>query len=146
MTLSAPTPILPTHEAEGFCSGVSSLDTWLKQRALRNQISGASRTFVVCEENRIKAYYTLASGAVLVTEATGRFKRNMPDPIPVVILGRLAIDQSYQRKGLGRLLVRDAGLRVIQAADTLGIRGMVVHALSQSAKDFYLELGFDSSP
>jgi GNAT superfamily N-acetyltransferase len=122
------------------------LDYWLKRRALKNQASGASRIFVVCEGDQVEAYYALASGAVVANHTSGRFKRNMPDPIPVVVLGRLAIDRTYQGAGLGRALVRDAGLRVIQAADAIGIRGMVVHALSESAKDFYQRLGFNPSP
>jgi len=146
MTLSSPSPIGPEHDTESFDSTESSLDYWLKRRALKNQASGASRTFVVCEGNQVKAYYALASGAVVANHTPGRFKRNMPDPIPVVILGRLAIDRTYQGAGLGRALVRDAGLRVIQAADAIGIRGMVVHALSESAQDFYQRLGFNPSP
>tara|TARA_R110001583_G_scaffold180533_1_gene337623 strand:- start:821 stop:1312 length:492 start_codon:yes stop_codon:yes gene_type:complete len=146
MTLSAPTPIGPEHDTESFDSTEPSLDYWLKRRALKNQASGASRTFVVCEGSQVKAYYALASGAVVASHTPGRFKRNMPDPIPVVVLGRLAIDRSYQGAGLGRALVRDAGLRVIQAADAIGIRGMVVHALSESAKEFYQRLGFNPSP
>jgi GNAT superfamily N-acetyltransferase len=146
MTLSAPTPIGPEYNTESFDSTESSLDYWLKRRALKNQASGASRTFVVCEGNHVKAYYALTSGAVVANHTSGRFKRNMPDPIPVVVLGRLAIDRTYQGAGLGRALVRDAGLRVIQAADAIGIRGMVVHALSESAKNFYQRLGFNPSP
>ena len=92
------------------------------------------------------AYYALASGAVLVSEATGRFRRNMPEPIPVVILGRLAIDTTLHGQGFGRALVRDAGLRVIQSAQVIGIRGMLVHALSNEAKAFYEKLGFEPSP
>ena len=146
MTLSAPTPIGSEHDTESFDSAEPSLDYWLKRRALKNQASGASRTFVVCEGNQVKVYYALASGAVVASHTSGRFKRNMPDPIPVVVLGRLAIDRSHQGAGLGRALVRDAGLRVIQAADAIGIRGMVVHALSESAKEFYQRLGFNPSP
>ena len=92
------------------------------------------------------AYYALASGDVTTTDATGRFRRNMPDPIPVVVLGRLAVDQNLHGTGFGRSLVRGAGLRVIQAADAIGIRGMVVHALSDSAKTFYEKIGFEASP
>ena len=73
-------------------------------------------------------------------------RRNMPDPIPVVVLGRLAVDKSLHGKGVGRALVRDAGLRVIQVAETIGIRGMLVHALSDEARDFYLRVGFEPSP
>ncbi|WP_235499616.1 GNAT family N-acetyltransferase [Frateuria sp. Soil773] len=87
------------------------------------------------------AYYALASSAVSVDAAPGRFRRNMPEPIPVVALGRLAVDQSQQGKGLGRALVQDAGRRVLQAADAIGVRGLLVHALSADAKAFYERLG-----
>ena len=146
MTVSPPEPLAEHHDSIAFACGVESLDDWLKRRAMKNQASGASRTFVACEGRRVMAYYSLASSAVTVEEAPGRFRRNMPDPIPVVVLGRLAVDRSLQGKGFGRALVRDAGLRVIQAADTIGIRGMLVHALSTEAKAFYEQLGFDPSP
>ncbi|MGA0587127.1 GNAT family N-acetyltransferase [Dyella sp. KRB-257] len=146
MTLTAPGPLGPQHDVEPFQSGVETLDTWLKRRALKNQGSGASRTFVACEGVRVVAYYALASSAVMVDAAPGRFRRNMPDPIPVVVLGRLAVDQSRQGRGLGRALVQDAGRRVVQAADAIGVRGLLVHALSADAKMFYQRLGFDPSP
>jgi predicted N-acetyltransferase YhbS len=146
MTLSPPEPLADHHETEAFASGVESLDTWLKRRAMKNQATGASRTFVACEGRRVVAYYALASSAIAVAEAAGRFRRNMPDPIPVVVLGRLAVDQSLQGKGIGRALVRDAGQRVIQAADVIGIRGLIVQALSAEAKTFYEQVGFDPSP
>nr|WP_242508661.1 GNAT family N-acetyltransferase [Rhodocyclus purpureus] len=144
--MSAPQPLAAHHDAAAFACGVDGLDHWLKQRALKNQVSGASRTFVVCEGRRVVAYYALASSAVTVESATGRVRRNMPDPIPVVVLGRLAIDQSIQGNGMGRALVRDACLRVIAAADAIGIRGMIVHALSESAQAFYERVGFEPSP
>jgi len=146
MKLTAPMPLTEHHVTEGFSCGIDSLDQWLKRRSLKNQIRGASRTYVACDETRVVAYYALASGAVTSTDATGRFRRNMPDPIPVVVLGRLAVDQTLQGKGFGRSLVRDAGMRVIQAADAIGIRGMTVHALSDEAKAFYEKVGFEPSP
>lgn len=146
MTVSAPEPIAAHHDLETFNSGVDSLDQWLKRRALKNQVIGASRTFVSSTDGRVVAYYALASSAVTVEAAPGRFRRNMPDPIPVVVLGRLAVDQSQQGRGLGRALVKDAGQRIIQAADTIGIRGVVVHALSADAKAFYERIGFEPSP
>jgi predicted N-acetyltransferase YhbS len=146
MTLSPPEPLHENHCIEAFASGIPSLDDWLKRRAMKNQISGASRTFVVCDGGRVVAYYALASSAVAVDEAPGRFRRNMPDPVPVVVLGRLAVDRSLHGKGIGRALVRDAGDRIIQAADAIGVRGLVVHALSEDAKVFYQKVGFDPSP
>lgn len=146
MTLSVPAPLGDHHELAEFHSGVPELDHWLRLRARANQASGASRTFVVCEANRVIAYYALASGAVRQPEAPGRFRRNMPDPIPVAVLGRLAIDQTYQGRGFGRALVRDAGLRLINAAEILGIRGVLVHAISDDARAFYEAVGFLPSP
>ncbi len=145
MTISPPVPLTADHEVDAFVSGVDGLDAWLKRRALKNQTTGASRTFIACENRTAIAYYALASSAVTVAQAPGRFRRNMPDPIPLVVLGRLAVDRSQQGKGLGRALVRDAAVRVIQAADTIGIRGMLVHALSDEAKTFYERLGFEPS-
>jgi GNAT superfamily N-acetyltransferase len=146
MTWTPPEPLTAGHVLDAFDSGVASLDTWLKRRALANQHSGASRTFVACEDGDVRAYYALASGAIAVEAASSRFRRNMPDPVPVVILGRLAVDRTQQGAGLGRALVRDAGLRVLNAATAIGIRGLIVHALSDQAKAFYERVGFEASP
>ena len=91
-------------------------------------------------------YYALASGAVTVESVPGKFRRNMPDPVPVAILARLAVHEAYQGRGLGRALFRDSARRVAQAADAIGIRGIVVHAISENARKFYLALGFDPCP
>jgi len=134
------------HETDGFDSGEPTLDDWLKRRARANQASGASRTYVVCEGKRVVGYYALASGAVAQAGVPGRFRRNMPDPIPVVVLARLAVDRSHQGRGLGRAMFGDAARRVAQAADTIGIRGIVVQAISEDARSFYVALGFDPCP
>ncbi|PDT12458.1 GNAT family N-acetyltransferase [Rhizobium sp. M1] len=146
MTLSRPAPLADHHDLAEFRSSVAELDEWLRRRARANQAGGASRTFVVCQGSRVIAYYALASGAVRQPEAPGRFRRNMPDPIPVAVLGRLAIDQSHQGRGIGRALVRDAGLRLVNAAEILGIRGLLVHAISDGARAFYEAVGFLPSP
>lgn len=146
MTLSAPEPLADHHDVADFNCGVPSLDDWLRRRARANQSSGASRTFVVCEGDRVVGYYALAAGGVAVAAAPGRFRRNMPDPIPAIVLGRLAVDASRQGQGLGRALFRDAVLRVSGAADTIGFRGILVHAVSERAKSFYVSLGFEPSP
>ncbi|MBS0562389.1 MAG: GNAT family N-acetyltransferase [Proteobacteria bacterium] len=146
MALSRPEPLADTHDLTAFSSGVEILDDWLRRRARANQVSGASRTFVVADRGKVVGYYALASGAIAVTAGVGRFRRNMPDPIPVAVLGRLAVDRSQQGKGLGRAMFRDCALRVAQAADLIGIRGIVVHAISDQARAFYIALGFDPSP
>jgi GNAT superfamily N-acetyltransferase len=143
----APEPLHAEHNVNSFSCGVDSMDSWLKQRAMKNQVNGASRTFVCCDSHaNVMAYYSLAASAVTTNTAPGRLRRNMPDPIPIVILGRLAVDQSLHGQGVGRALVRDAGLRVIQVAETIGIRGMLVHALSDEARAFYQTVGFEPSP
>ena len=144
--LRAPEPLAAHHKIDAFDSGVASLDDWLKRRAMHNQTNGASRTFVVSDDGVVVAYYALASSAIAPAVTPGRFRRNMPDPIPVVVLVRLAISQSHQGKGLGRSLFQDAARRVIHAAETIGIRGMLVHAISEDAKAFYLKLGLELSP
>jgi GNAT superfamily N-acetyltransferase len=146
VSLSQPEPLAEHHRVEDFTSGEPSLDDWLKHRARANQASGASRTYVVCEGSKVFGYYALASGALSVESAPGRFRRNMPDPIPVAVLARLAVDRTYQGRGVGRALFRDGARRVAHAADAIGIRGIVVHAISEEARKFYLALGFDPCP
>jgi GNAT superfamily N-acetyltransferase len=144
--VSAPEHLDAHHDIAAFDSGTPDLDLWLKRRALTNEALGASRTYVVCASGRVVGFYALATGAVAHEAVTGRVRRNMPDPIPVMVLARLAVDRAYQGRGLGRALLRDALLRTLQAAEIVGIRAVLVHALSPSAKQFYLQAGFTEAP
>jgi GNAT superfamily N-acetyltransferase len=144
--INAPEHLTEQHDLAAFDSGIPVLDDWLKKRALANEEKGASRTYVVTAGGRVVGYYALATGAVSAQQATGRIRRNMPDPIPVMILGRLAVDKTFQNRGLGAALLRDAVLRTRQAADIVGIRAMLVHAISAEAKRFYERYGFVESP
>ncbi|MGO4199305.1 GNAT family N-acetyltransferase [Rhizobium sp. YAF28] len=144
--LSAPVLLGEAHDLQLFDSGHDSLDEWLRRRARANQVSGASRTYVVCEGERVVGYYCLSSGALAVADAPGTIRRNMPDPVPMAVLGRLAIDRNWQGKGIGSALLQDAVLRTGQAAHIMGIRGLVVHAISNEAKAFYEHYGFMASP
>jgi GNAT superfamily N-acetyltransferase len=146
MTLSGPTLLKDSHDLEFFQSGNDNLDQWLRRRSRANQVSGASRTYVVAEGARVVGYYCLSSGALDLADAPGPVRRNMPDPIPMAVLGRLAIDQKWQGKGLGAAVLQDATLRTGQAAAILGIRGILVHAISDGAKAFYEHYGFAASP
>jgi GNAT superfamily N-acetyltransferase len=134
------------HDVSNFSSGEQSLDNWLRKRALINQESGASRTYVVCAGKKVIGYYALAVGAVTHRDSPGRVRRNMPDPVPVMVLGRLAVHQDYQGKGLGAALLRDVVLRTLQAAKIAGIRAILVHAISENARTFYERSGFRPSP
>ena len=145
LSLSAPALLSAEHLVDGFTSGTPSLDDWLKRRARANQISGASRTYVVAEAERVVGYYCLASGALAQSDAPGGLKRNMPDPIPMAILGRLAVEQTWHGRGLGAALLSDAVERTQAASAILGIRGLLVHALSDEAKAFYERHGFVAS-
>jgi GNAT superfamily N-acetyltransferase len=146
ITLEAPAPLSETHRVEGFCSGVQPLDEWLIRRAWNNQVSGASRTYVVAAAGAVVGYYCLASGALALREAPGRIRCNMPDPVAMAILGRLAVDRTWQGRGLGVALLRDAVERTRAAGTILGVRGILVHALSEKAAAFYVRHGFVASP
>ena len=124
MRLQAPQPLGEHHSTTGFDCGDDVLNLWLEQRALGNQRSGATRTFVVCNtDGAVKAYVALASGAVAVAASPGRFRRNMPDPIPVVVLARLAVCSSIQGQGIARALLADAFERVLRASKQIGMLG-----------------------
>lgn len=144
--LGPPELLEERHDLSAFACGEPTLDDWLRRRARANQLSGASRTYVCAHADRVVGYYSLAAGAIAMVEAPSRVRRNMPDPIPMAVLGRLAIDQAWQGEGLGRLLLRDAVLRTCQAAEIVGVRGLLVHAISPAAKRFYEGYGLRESP
>lgn len=142
----APEPLAPNHELEAFVSGVLPLDEWLKRRARRSEAEGAARTFVCCIGARVVGYYSLAAASVLRAATTGKVRRNMPEPVPAVLIGRLAVDRAWHGRGLGADLLRDAVLRIVAAADMVGARAILVHAISHDAKAFYEKHGFRASP
>jgi GNAT superfamily N-acetyltransferase len=145
--LSAPIPLAATHILDDFACGEASLDEWLKRRALINQLSGASRTFVVTDhESRVYGYYAMAAGAVSHQAATGSVRRNMPDPVPVMVLARLAVDRRAQGIKLGASLLRDAVARAVSVSQNAGVRALLVHAIHDRAKQFYEHYGFQESP
>lgn len=145
--VTAPEPLSSFHQVAEFVSGEAVLDDWLKQKGLKNQALGATRTFVVCRKGtqQVVGFYSLATGSVNHTEATGNLRRNMPDPIPVIILARLAVDASFRGKGLGADLLHDAVCRCYRVAENIGVRAIMVHALTEKAKQFYIHHGFKPS-
>ena len=146
MGISAPCPIASTHDVTSFDCGDTTLNDWLQHRAIKNESSGASRSFVVCENNTVIGYYSLAVGAIAREDTSGKVRRNMPDPIPVMVLGRLAVDASWQGKQIGLGMLKDAIQRTIIVAEQAGIRALLVHALSDKARSFYRHWGFHESP
>lgn len=141
-----PRPIRDTDLVATFDSGEPSLDAYLLKRALANHVGGASRCLVTCRDGRAVGFYALASASVARGSAPGRVRRNMPDPIPVILLSRLAIDRKEQGKGLGSHLLRDAITRSVAAADLIGVRAILVHAVHDEARAFYKHFEFEPSP
>jgi GNAT superfamily N-acetyltransferase len=144
--LSAPQKFSAEFDLSDFDSGEVALDDWLRRRAAKNEATGASRTYVVCVGSKVVGYYSLAVGAVSHLATPGRIRRNMPDPIPVMILGRLAIDRRWQGQGVGTGLLRDAVLRTVQAGEIAGIRAILVHTILDGARRFYERYGLIASP
>lgn len=147
LQLSAPQPLAATHVVNGFECGAAVLDEWLKRRAMTNQLSGASRTFVVADQDgRVCGYYAMAAGAVSHLVATSPVRRNMPDPVPVMVLARLAVDRRAQGIKLGASLLQDAVNRAVVVSRNAGVRALLVHALHDQARQFYEHYGFQPSP
>ena len=143
---SAPVPLTDRHDLASFDCGEPSLNDWLRNRAISNECSGASRTYVLSEGSQVIGYYCLSTGGIDRKEAPSALRRNMPDPIPVIVLGRLAVDRRQQNRGLGRALLRDAIQRALQVAGIVGAGALLVHALSEDARFFYQSSGFSELP
>jgi len=137
MGLSAPVPLTTDHDLEEFDCGEPALNDWLKQRALKNE-SRFSRTYVVCDDNRVIAYFCISAGAVERSVAPSRLRRNAPDSIPVSVIGRLAVSSAYAGRGLGADVLSDALRRIAVASQSIGIGAVLVQAKDESAKRFYL--------
>ena len=144
--IQAPTLISMTDVIDRFDSGEVSLNEWLKKKAIKNNASGASRCFVVKDIQEGIGYYTLSAGAIGHESVPKAMRRNMPDPLPVILLGRLAVDRRHHNQGIGQALLRDAMLRAVTVAADAGVFAILVHALSPQAKQFYISRGFVSSP
>lgn len=145
--LSPPQPLAAEHRLDDFSCGEPSLDEWLRRRALVNQTSGGSRTFVVTDEaDHVRAYYAMAAGAVSHQDSAGAIRRNMLDPVPVMVLARLAIDQRLQGQNIGGALLQDALHRAVSVAQNIGVRALLVHAFNERARQFCSHSGFVPSP
>lgn len=143
---SAPAPLSAHHDTSNFDCGVEQLTIWLRRRAMANQLSGASRTYVVCRGTEIVGYYALATGSVERRSVPSPVARQMPEQIPVILLARLALDTSLHGQGFGADLLQDAVGRCLQIADIAGVRAMLVHAIDDKAASFYRRHGFKPCP
>ena len=138
----APEPLGERHDVSRFESGAESLDAWLRRKARLNEAKGGSRTYVVCDGDRVIGFYSLAASSVERRRVSSRVGRRMPEPIPVILLGQLAVDTGHRGRGLGADLLVDAARRALAAADVIGARAIVVQALDGEAKGFYERFGF----
>lgn len=148
MSPQQPRPVEPSDNTTDFDSGEESLDRYLTDRALTNHLADLGRCYVCvdADTDKILGYHTLSAVAVERADLPGKVRRNAPNPVPAVLMGRLAIDTKAQGSGLGRFLVRDAILSTLAAADRIGVRILLVHALHEQAATFYEKLGFKRSP
>lgn len=147
-TFHRPRAIARDDAFVSFDCGEPSLNEWLRSRALKNEQTGASRTFVTAEADtgKVAGYYCLSAGALAPEDAPGRVRRNMPAPIPIILIGRLAVDERFKGHGLGASLLQDAVLKGIEASRILGARTFIVDALNDDAERFYRKFGFELMP
>jgi predicted N-acetyltransferase YhbS len=144
--LVPPAPLGAEHRIDDFRCSEESLERWLKERARRNDLQGASKTYVVAAGRDVVGYYCLSAGAIVRASSPPAIRRNMPEPIPVILLGRLAVHMAWGGKGIGSGLLKDAVLRAITVSETLGARALPCHGISADAKKFFLKHGFIESP
>jgi GNAT superfamily N-acetyltransferase len=143
--LLPPVPLLPQHDTSRFDCGKPPLNDWLKYRALKSE-GRSARCYVLCLRNSVIGYYCIAAGAVEHNGVPSKLRKNMPQPIPVVVIGRLAVDKAYQGNGLGGALLKDGLLRITQASKLVGARAVLVHTVDGDLVPFYARYGFRSFP
>ncbi|WP_272689495.1 GNAT family N-acetyltransferase [Providencia sp. PROV033] len=148
INVTAPELLNEEHDLQQFNCGNDVLSDWVRRRAIKNQYINASRTFVICFEctKRVVGYYSIATGSVNHINLSRSLRQNMPDPVPVVLLGRLAVDKCVQSHSFGKWLLNDAVIRVSNLADQVGIKAIMVHAIDEQARAFYEYFGFIPSP
>lgn len=144
--LTGPHLLRPDHLVDDFRCGTPNLDQWLVRRALPNQISGSSRTWVATVGDHVVGYCASSTAVIIRAEATRRAARNQPDPLPAVLLGRLAVDTRHQSRGIGAALLKDFLLKSLEVAQITGVRLVLVHAKDARAATFYAKYGFEPSP
>lgn len=134
------------HQIGDFTSGNRALDGWLLSRALRNQETGDSRTFVARAADGIVGFYALSTAAAARVGLPGALRRNAPDPVPLLLLGQLAVHRDHQGLGIGAALLRDACLRACAALGHVGFRALATNPIDAAAAGFYGRFGFKSIP
>lgn len=146
MPYTPPIPLTDDAEPDTFDCGNDDLNAWLKHKARKSE-SKTARTYVVCEGDTVVGYYCLAAGEVSrAAMPTAKLRKNAPNAIPAVVIGRLAVDRRHQGAGLGNAMLRDALQRAVEAARAIGVRVVLVHAIDDGAAEYYRERGFIPLP
>jgi GNAT superfamily N-acetyltransferase len=145
LEITAPRPLAASDDLSRFTCGKEALNDWLCRRAAKAE-GRSARTYVVTSLGRVVGYYCLATGGVSRASAPSKLRREMPDPVPMIVVGRLAVDLDFQGRGIGGGLLKDAISRSLHLASAVGVRGLLVHALDDDAKAFYVEKGFLEFP
>ena len=143
--LTPPAPISPQHDVSQFDCGKIPLNDWLRKHALRNE-GRASRCFVTCSSLNVVGFYCLSAGSVEHSDVPSALKRNMPPLVPVLVLGRMAVDKQYQGHGIGGALLKNAMARALSASTEIGAIALLVHAIDREAVPFYVQYGFQAFP
>lgn len=146
MTDFAIEALRPHHDLAGFSCGVPALDFWLKTRALRDEATGDSRAFMLLIDGRVAGYYALATASAARITLTIALRRNAPDPVPLLLLGQLAVDTRDHGTGMGRRLLGDACWRALEISRQAGFRALAAHPISDAAERFYARFGFVTIP
>jgi len=145
--LTKPEKLNSGHLVADFTCGKDALDDWLKRRALKSHLAQDSRVYVVCNDaGKVVGYYAICGSVVARKEAISKIRRNAPDPVPMVLIGRLAVCQDMHNMGIGSALIRDAIFRTINASEHIGVKGILLHAMDDEAASFYAHIGFQPSP
>jgi GNAT superfamily N-acetyltransferase len=148
VTYAGPELLAGEHRLEGFDCGSGTLNDWLIRRALRNQSSGTSRTWVVVEvgTGQVVAFYASSTASILRSSAPKGIGRKQPEEMPAVLLARMGVDSRHQGQGLGAALLKHFMLKAIEVARSVGVRVFLIHAKDENAKNFYEHYGFVESP
>ena len=144
--ITAPALLSPVHDTTAFNCGHEALDDYLRLRARKSSDGNLGKTFVVCHGVTVIGYYTLAMGAEKRAAVPKKMQKNSPDHIPLLLLARLAVDDRFKRKGVGRALLKDALLRAVQVSQIVGVRAVIVHAIDEEARSFYQKYEFIEFP
>jgi predicted N-acetyltransferase YhbS len=146
--LTPPRPLIVGDDRDAFDCGRESLNQWFRRHAWRNQQGGLSRTSVVCDSvaGAVAGYVALSAAQIERAHLPRSAQRNRPDPIPVILLGQLAVDRRYKGKGVAKSLLLFALTTAVRLSKEIGCFGVLTHPIDDGVRDFYRRFGFEELP